>query len=175
VAIIHLNRQRRPYGRARSAAPSSTLIWIAIIGAAIAVTQLPGNGGFVLSLPEIGSRTTPEKISFALCGAIRRDNCVIDGDTFTYERQRIRIADIDAPETHPPRCEQEAELGQQATRRLRALLNDGPFALHAIDRDEDQYGRKLRIVMRDGRSLGGTLVAEGLARPWTGRRRPWCM
>lgn len=31
-------------------------------------------------------------------------------------------------------------------------------------RDEDKYGRKLRIVMRDGESLGGALVDEGLAR-----------
>ena len=31
-----------------------------------------------------------------------------------------------------------------------------------------------RVVTRDGRSLGDRLVAEGLARTWTGRRQPWC-
>jgi endonuclease YncB( thermonuclease family) len=170
---MHRFRPRQPRSRTRAVAPSSSLIWIAILGAAVAVTQLPGKGGPLLSLPEIGPRPAPE-VSFALCGALRRDNCVIDGDTFTYERQRIRIADIDAPETHSPRCTHEAELGERATRRLQTLLNDGPFALRAIDRDEDRYGRKLRIVIRDGRSLGSTLVAEGLARQWTGSRRPWC-
>jgi micrococcal nuclease len=41
-------------------------------------------------------------------------------------------------------------------------------------RDEDRYGRKLRVVVRDGRSIGDMLVAEGLARAWTGRREPRC-
>jgi micrococcal nuclease len=41
-------------------------------------------------------------------------------------------------------------------------------------RDEDRYGRKLRTIERDGRSLGDVLVAEGLARPWDGARRSWC-
>jgi micrococcal nuclease len=29
-------------------------------------------------------------------------------------------------------------------------------------------------VVRDGRSLGDTLIAEGLARRWSGQRMPWC-
>lgn len=100
---------------------------------------------------------------------------MIDGDTFYMGSQSIRIADIDTPETHPPRCDYEADLGEQATRRLLELLNAGPFALQSAgDRDEDRYGRKLRTVVRDGRSLGDVLVSEGLAREWTGRRLPWC-
>ncbi|WP_454858520.1 thermonuclease family protein [Rhizobium binxianense] len=88
---------------------------------------------------------------------------------------KIRVADIDAPETHPPRCEREARLGARATNRLLQLLNHGPFELRAWPgRDEDQYGRKLRVVIRHGRSLGDILVAEGIARTWTGRRLPWC-
>jgi endonuclease YncB( thermonuclease family) len=55
------------------------------------------------------------------------------------------------------------------------LLAAGPFELETIGgRDEDLYGRKLRIVTRDGRSIGDQLVAEGLARTWSGRREPWC-
>jgi endonuclease YncB( thermonuclease family) len=99
---------------------------------------------------------------------------VVDGDTFWDEGVDIRIADIDAPETHPPRCQAEADLGRRATLRMQELLNAGPFTLKPIDRDQDQYGRKLRIVMRDGRSLGMQLVDEGLARRWTGSRKPWC-
>jgi endonuclease YncB( thermonuclease family) len=111
---------------------------------------------------------------FRLCHSGGGWNCVVDGDTFHYHFTRIRIADIDAPETHPPRCKREARLGQRATQRLQELLNQGPFTMHAIDRDEDQYGRKLRIVMRGGDSLGLQLVNEGLARQWIGRRQPWC-
>jgi micrococcal nuclease len=59
--------------------------------------------------------------------------------------------------------------------RLLALLNAGPFALEQRGRAVDRYGRTLRIVIRDGRSLGDTLIAEGLAEPWRGRRSDWCV
>ena len=101
-------------------------------------------------------------------------NCVVDGDTFRHNGQRIRIADIDAPEVRDFKCSSEKLLGDRATLRLRELLSAGPFELASIDRDEDVYGRKLRVVMRDGRSLGAQLVEEGLARRWTGARRSWC-
>jgi endonuclease YncB( thermonuclease family) len=100
---------------------------------------------------------------------------VIDGDTFHYRGERIRIADIDTPEV-AGRCAGERALAGRATRRLAVLLAESPFELHplASGRDTDRYGRKLRIVVRDGRSVGDTLVGEGLARTWTGRREPWC-
>ncbi|WP_264595370.1 thermonuclease family protein [Sphingobium sp. B12D2B] len=90
--------------------------------------------------------------------------------------EKIRVADIDAPETHPPRCAAEADLGKRATRRLADLVNAGPFEarLASDGRDVDRYGRKLRVLVRDGQSLGGVMVGEGLARSWTGRREPWC-
>lgn len=100
--------------------------------------------------------------------------CIVDGDTFWFEGQRVRIADIDTPETHAPRCPEEAALGRRATARLTALMNQGPFSLGSVGRDRDRYGRALRIVMRDGRSVGAMLVTEGLARPWEGSRQPWC-
>jgi micrococcal nuclease len=100
---------------------------------------------------------------------------VIDGDTFRYGGERIRVADIDTPEVHG-QCDAEIRLAAQATNRMRALLNEGPFELHplASGRDRDRYGRQLRIVTRNGRSLGDQLVREGLARTWSGHREPWC-
>ena len=100
---------------------------------------------------------------------------VIDGDTFDYGTLRVRIADIDTPELRG-RCTYETDLAVRATTRLAALLADGGLELHPLPdgRDQDRYGRKLRIVTRNGRSLGDILVAEGLARTWTGRREPWC-
>ncbi len=99
---------------------------------------------------------------------------VTDGDTFRYAGEKIRVADIDTPEVRG-RCAEEEALAARATERMSELLRAGPFELHPIaGRDEDRYGRKLRIVTRDGRSLGDQLVAEGLARTWTGRREPWC-
>ena len=98
---------------------------------------------------------------------------ITDGDTFRYHGQKIRIADIDTPEVNG-RCAYESELAARATARMEELLTAGPFEMHAVERDEDRYGRKLRVVTRDGASLGEQLVAEGLARTWTGRREPWC-
>ncbi|MFB2552680.1 thermonuclease family protein [Ensifer soli] len=107
--------------------------------------------------------------------ALRRDHCVIDGDTFILGGETVRIADIDAPETKQAKCESERIRGSAARERLRELLNAGPVTLRPLaGRDEDKYGRKLRIVLRNDRSLGEQLVAEGLARRWTGARQPWC-
>lgn len=112
--------------------------------------------------------------SFSLCSAPPHRDCVVDGDTFYLGADKIRIADIDAPETHPARCTYEADLGRRATHRLRDLLNARPFEVRTYERDTDRYGRKLRIVARDGHSIGGMLVSEGLARDWAGKRNPWC-
>ena len=98
---------------------------------------------------------------------------IIDGDTFSYGGEKIRIADIDTPELRG-RCAYETQLAARATRRMDQLLRQGPFELRSVGRDEDRYGRKLRVVTRGGQSLGDQLVAEGLARTWTGRREPWC-
>lgn len=112
--------------------------------------------------------------SFTLCHTGGGYNCVVDGDTLWIAGDKVRVADIDAPETHPPRCASEAFLGRRATLRLQSLVNAGPFSLATLDRDSDRYGRKLRVLTRNGRSLGDQLVSEGLARTWTGRREPWC-
>lgn len=111
---------------------------------------------------------------FPLCGRGASD-CVLDGDTFQYRGDRIRIADIDAPETHGARCADERALADRATLRLAELLSAGGFTMSAYgSRDRDQYGRALRVVYQGGVSIGARLVSEGLARPWEGRRRGWC-
>lgn len=102
-----------------------------------------------------------------------RSVSVIDGDTFHYGGEKIRIADIDTPELRG-RCAYESALAARATARMAALLAAGPFELQRVGRDEDRYGRKLRVVTRNGRSLGDQMVSEGLARTWSGRREPWC-
>ena len=112
--------------------------------------------------------------AFALCPPGPRTTCVVDGDTFWLSGEKIRIADINAPETHGARCPGERARGDAATLRLISLLNAGPFTLEPYPRDRDKYGRLLRVVVRYGRSLGAELVAEGLAEPWQGRRGDWC-
>lgn len=115
-----------------------------------------------------------ETASFGLCDGPIRVTCVVDGDTFWYRGAKIRIADINAPELSEPECAAEAALARRATARLTELLNDGPFSLENIDRSEDRYGRKLKVVTRQGHSLGKALVNEGLAEDWKGYRGYWC-
>ncbi|WP_205214893.1 thermonuclease family protein [Altererythrobacter sp. ZODW24] len=130
---------------------------------------------FALLIPTPATGAAEEvNATFLACGAGKRITCVVDGDTFWLRGDKIRIADINTPETHRPGCAVEAALGAQAKRRLTQLLNAGPFALESGKRDTDRYGRLLRTVTRSGKSLGEVLVTEGLAERWNGRRRNWC-
>ena len=126
--------------------------------------------------------THPERVaeSFTRCGPGRGSACVIDGDTFKLGERKVRIIGIDAPETHPARCPEEARLGEQATDMLLGLLNQGPFEMVApIYRDSDGYGRDLRVVRRTlpgGRtqSIAEEMRNSGLAHRYTGFKTGWC-
>lgn len=149
----------------------------ALVVAAIAAWAIYDRDGYPSGASQPRAAVTSDQtvaVTFSICGVGRRTDCVVDGDTFWFRGKKIRIADIDTPELSPSRCQREAELGEAAKRRLQALLNAGPFTLIADTRDEDQYGRKLRVVSRGGRSIGEVLVAEGLARRWNGPRQSWC-
>jgi micrococcal nuclease len=134
--------------------------------------------GLVFSATIAAARpaTSPDSESarFDDCGRGPRFNCVIDGDTFWYAGEKIRIADINTPEVSEPQCAREAQLGARASARLQALLNEGAFTLERADRDRDPYGRLLRTVTRGGTSVGAVLVREGLAEEWRGTRGGWC-
>jgi endonuclease YncB( thermonuclease family) len=116
----------------------------------------------------------PRGLVFTLCAENADDNCVVDGDTLHVSGMVVRIADVDTPEIFSARCPAEKALGELATQRLVSVLNEGPFEIRTQGRDEDAYGRTLRILSRGGVSLGETLIAGGLARRWDGMRHPWC-
>lgn len=177
-------RRRRPVRGRRRAIGSNLwltpLMAVAFVAALATFQRLPeGSQAVPLPLAALfagGGAATRDALSarFGFCHSGGGRDCVVDGDTFWFAGEKYRIADIDTPETHPARCAEEAALGEAATGRLRDWLNAGAFTLESAGRDTDRYGRKLRIVTRDGASVGSALVAEGLARPWEGRRRPWC-
>lgn len=102
----------------------------------------------------------------------------VDGDTIRVGSETVRIANIDTPEIHTAKCDAERRLGQLAKSRVEALLRQGEVVVHPGDpksgRTRDRHGRLLALVTIAGRDLGATLIAEGYARPWRGRREPWC-
>ena len=120
----------------------------------------------------------PEQISahFTRCGPGRGNACVIDGDTFKLGKRKVRIIGIDAPETHPARCADEARLGEQATARLQELLNQGPFEMVApVYGKQDRYGRDLRSIRRGDQSIADDMRESGLAHRYLGGSKPgWC-
>ncbi len=79
--------------------------------------------------PALAEPDTAYAATFAKCGSAKRINCVVDGDTFWHRGKKIRIADINTPETSRPGCAYAAGLGAGATLRLTQLLNVGLFAL----------------------------------------------
>lgn len=153
---------------------SSAAIFSAVLGlGSYWMLREPAPASEPIALAAMTSAKSPAR-DYPVCTHGKRRDCVVDGDTFYHGVEKIRLADIDAPETHPPRCAHEADLGDRATVRLSQLLSAGAIELARFNRDTDRYGRKLRVAMRDGRSIGDMLVAEGLARTWTGKRQPWC-
>lgn len=108
--------------------------------------------------------------ALSICAPGPRDNCTVDGDTFWLAGEKVRIANIDTPEING-KCDRERALARQARDRLAALM-DGTIVLHRQGRD--RYGRVLARVVVNDRDVGQILIAEGLAREWTGRRLPWC-
>lgn len=175
--IVRLHREARQ-ARFRAASQRRARLGVAMlwVAAFLAVASAASFAVPYLLPAQQATARGPDIVFLQLpmCQNGRGSDCVIDGDTFRLEGQSVRIADIDTPETRDYGCAAEKALGDRATARMRQLLNAGPFELQGYERDEDQYGRKLRIVTRDGQSLGQILVAEGLARTWDGARHPWC-
>ncbi len=101
---------------------------------------------------------------------------VTDGDTFRLESgERIRIAGIDAPETHrdQARCAGEVVLGLRAKDRATTLLAGRDVTVRRVGRS---YRRTVATADLDGRDVATELVRLGIAKWWPrGRPKPdWC-
>jgi micrococcal nuclease len=98
---------------------------------------------------------------------------VIDGDTFDLNGERIRVAGIDAPETHPARCPREAALGTAATQKLAELLRGRPLWISGLK--TDHWGRAVAVVRVNGQDVADAMIGSGLARNYDGKQRQgWC-
>lgn len=105
--------------------------------------------------------------AFGFCQVGGGTNCVVDGDTLWFQGQKVRVADIDAPETHDYRCPEEKALGDRATQRLNQLVTAARL----------RYSRLTATRTDTGASSGScwsTALASGtrsLARAWRGITR----
>ena len=152
----------------------SVPVWIALVGF-VFYSDFDFSGVQSVNSPMTQSLIAADQ-KFTFCSDGSQRNCVVDGDTIRFAGVKIRVEDIDTPEIHDYKCEQELKRGLRAKSRLLELLNEGPFTIVSNGGDdEDQYGRKLRRLMRNRLSLGESLVDEGLARPYAGGRRSWCL
>ncbi|WP_370180257.1 thermonuclease family protein [Alteriqipengyuania sp.] len=149
---------------------------LALFSAILFADGLPGAGAVAVGATASQRPAKLVTANFARCIGARRITCVVDGDTIWLEGTKIRIADIDAPEISRPACEAERIAGERATARLTRWLNEGAFEVlpNPDGRDADRYGRKLRVLSRDGSSAVDALVAEGVAGKWGGARVRWC-
>ena len=84
---------------------------------------------------------------------------VHDGDTLTLltserEQARIRLAEIDAPETRQP-------WGTRARQALAAMAYQKPAIVVVVD--TDRYGRTVGTVWVEGRNVNAEMVRQGHA------------
>ena len=100
---------------------------------------------------------------------------VIDGDTIDINGERYRLVGFDTPETYRPQCGYEKALGNQATTRVKQLINSTAVVELFVQPGRDRYGRGLARLFVGGQDVGTILIQEGLARPYNGgRRASWC-
>jgi endonuclease YncB( thermonuclease family) len=106
----------------------------------------------------------------------RSSSCMLvtvhDGDTIRCGFERVRLADIEAPELPgSPDCAGykasrswcDHELAYQSREELKAFLDTGEVEL--VRSGEDKAGQTLAIVKVEGVSAGEHLMMKKLARP----------
>lgn len=116
---------------------------------------------------------------------------VLDGDTIELpcapapcRVERIRILNIDAPETTGAVCRAEHEAGEAARDRLIDLIAGQPVSITRCEpsgRCKDRYGRTLaRLTIASG-DIGQQMITSGHALPWRPgprakfeRQMHWC-
>jgi endonuclease YncB( thermonuclease family) len=107
--------------------------------------------------------------------AARKVTCVVDGDTIWQAGVKMRLLDIDTPETFEAQCDREKQIGKKATERLQALMASGYRIADSGEKDRTSDRRDLvRVKLPDGRDAGQVLLREGLAQPWPNKGNRWC-
>jgi endonuclease YncB( thermonuclease family) len=98
---------------------------------------------------------------------------VIDGDTIRLGTERIRIRNIDAPETEGrAKCNAERRLAALATQKLTEIIMGERLEIER--HGKDRFGRTLAYIRVSGADVGEMLIRARVAVRWEGRRAVWC-
>jgi endonuclease YncB( thermonuclease family) len=104
---------------------------------------------------------------------------LIDSNTIGIGQERIRISNIDAPESFNPRCGEERVAGLKVKERMAQVIRVEKVGIRREGQDPD--GRTPARITVNGQDLGDMLIREGLVLPWRdgpdarmARARHWC-
>lgn len=90
---------------------------------------------------------------------------VIDGDTVDIEykgsRERIRMLNVDTPESVHPNKEKNTRMGHKASEFTKKHLTGQQISLEFESRRRGKYGRLLAYVILDGKNFNLELVKNG--------------
>lgn len=106
---------------------------------------------------------------YPLCGDEKLRSCVVDGNTFWYGGEFMRLEAVNPP---TPQVACVTSTADAARDRLMKLLNTGEIFVFRYGIDAE--GHTLTQVLVEGKEVGQTLIAEGLAQPSSALTGPFC-
>lgn len=121
-------------------------------------------------LPALSSRGVLQEFEPAGSGMAAVVEKVLDGDTVIVRgwRERVRLANIDAPEMSHGYGRPGQPYSQRASRWLTQHVQGQQVTLRCVD--EDRYGRKVCDLFRNGEHVNKSLVRAGFA--WANTAHP---
>jgi micrococcal nuclease len=148
--------------------------WFGIAGvlslAAVIVTTIVGIS--VATFSKYDPAEAAKAARFGQCYNAEGPNCVLDGDTIYFGREKVVIAGITAPEIQGAHCDAERSRGVDAAVLLVDLLNSGNVTVSRTFNDE--YGREVRKVLVKGKDVRDAMLVAGAVQKYKGMRRKWC-
>jgi len=170
---------RRVPSRRKIATSLTTLLVLLVVGLIQGIAQENSDGAIGKSegpSEQLSSRQTKKQAARQLKEEMRgakgdtlrgRAVKVQDGDTFDFlygdnRKQRIRVAQMDAPEKNMP-------FGQKSKERFTELVMGKEIAL--VVNTVDRYGRIVGSVVIDGEDQSARMISEGMA--WYYRQYGW--
>ena len=125
-------------------------------------------GDIIISKPTTSSApSAPRQGPYDLYGKVIR---VSDGDTINLrvdgQQERIRLANIDAPESYGRSDRPGQPYAKESTKALATMVANKTLTLNCFE--QDHYGRHVCNIPYNGSTANEVLVAQGLAWAYTG-------